>query len=250
MFHTAAFYESVDPSASLTQIDAVPDQAVRTSGLDLVVPSDIAYLLAEAALSAATGPAYGQVQSPSLRQLANQDVLPMIGGVKFGSNPAGSFHFENPRSLRGNESMNFAIDATGGAAAANYGLAWLGDGAISPVKGNMFSVRATGAAPLVAGSWVNTALTFDSTLPAETYQVVGMRVEGANLVAGRLVFVGQGYRPGCPAVNAVGDVDWRYGRNGSLGVFGTFDVNQPPTLDCLGVTDTSQVVILDLIKIK
>lgn len=250
MFHLAAFYQSVDPAGALTKLAAVADQAIRTDGNDITIPSAIANLLAEAGLSAATGPSYAQVQSPSLRQLANQDVDPIVAAVVFGANPSVQAHFANPRPLKGNESVNFLVNATGGVAAANYGLIWLGDGPIQKANGNIFSVRATGAATLAAGTWVNTALTFDETLPAGTYNVVGMRAIGTNLVAARLVFVGGQYRPGVPAVNAVGDQDFRFGRYGSMGSFGVFDVNQPPTLDCLGVTDTSQTVVLDVVKVS
>jgi hypothetical protein len=34
-----------------------------------------------------------------------------------------------------------------------------------------------------------------------------------------------------------------------MGVFGEFPHTNPPTLDCLGVTDTSQVILLDLIRV-
>jgi len=248
MFHLAAFYESLDPAGALTKIAAVADQAIRTDGDDLVVPAAVPMLVAEAALSAATGPAFAQVSSPSLRQLANQDIDPIVAGVKFGGNPAVQHHFPTPRSLKANESLNFAVNATGGAAAANYGLVWLADGPMQPSGGNMFSIRATGAASLAAGEWVNTSLTFEETLPAGTYNIMGFRAVGANLVAARLALVGGAFRPGVPAVNAVGDRDFQIARFGSVGSFGLFDVNQPPTVDCLGVTDTSQVFMLDLIK--
>lgn len=250
MQHLAAFYESLDPAGALTKIAAVADQAIRTDGDDIVVPGDLSNLVMEAALSAATGPQYAEVQSPSLRQLANQDVQPIIGSLVFGADPAVQAHFGNPRPLKGNESVNFLVNATGGAAAGNYGLIVLSNGAVQPITGNIFSVRASAAAHLVAGTWVNSALTFDETLPAGTYNVVGMRAEGAHLVAARLVFVGSGYRPGVPAVNTTADKDFRYGRFGQMGSLGVFDVNQPPTVDCLGVTDTSQNILLDLIKVS
>lgn len=248
--HLAAYYESVDPAGALTKISAVADQAIRTDGNDVVVPSDLANLVFEAALSAATGPSYAQVQSPSLRQLANQDVQPIISGVVFGGNPPVQPHFNSPRALKGNESVNFTVSATGGAAAANYGLIILSNGAVTPQTGNMFTVRASATAALSAGVWVNSGLTFDETLPAGTYNVVGMRAEGTNLVAARLVFVGSGYRPGVPAVNTAAQRDFRDGRYGMMGSFGVFDVNQPPTVDCLGVTDTAQTIVLDLIKVS
>lgn len=248
MLHLAAYYGSVDPATSLIKISAVPDQALRVDGNDIVVPGGVPNLVAEAALSASTVPYYAQVSSPSLRELANQDVDPVVAAVVFGGNPPIQDHFMTPRQLKANESLNFAIAATGGAAAANYGLVWLANGALSPVTGNIFTVRSTANASLSAGQWVNSSLTFDDTLPAGTYNVVGMRAVGTNLVAARLVMVGGAFRAGVPAVNSVGQRDFRYGRFGQMGSFGIFDVNQPPTVDCLGVTDTSQTIILDLIK--
>lgn len=250
MMHLAAFYKSVDPAAALTLISAVPDQSVFTSGNDVRVPTALPNLLGEAALSAATTPLYAQVQSPSLRDLANQDVQPIALAAVFAQSDQWQWHGDNPRALVAAESVNFAINATGGAAAANYGLIWLGDGAPKAQTGKMFSIRATGAATLVAGTWVNTALTFNSTLPAGTYDVVGMRAQGTNLVAARLSFVGGQFRPGVPGEVTNNTSWWRAARYGNLGVFGSFDINQPPTADCLGATDTVQNFILDLIKTK
>lgn len=246
--HLGAFYQSVDPAGALTQIDAVPDQAIFTSGIDLRVPKGMANLLGEAALSAATGPLFGQVQSPTLRDLVNQDVSPIVAAVKFSTYDSYQWHGDNPRALTEAESLNFAINATGGAAAANYGLVWLGDGAVKPQQGKIFTVRATAGITLSAGAWVNGSLTFQDTLPSGTYQVVGMYAEGPNLVAARLVFIGGSFRPGVPANSSLAQNIAPHFRNGAVGVFGQFDVNQPPTLDALGVTDTSQVVLLDLIK--
>lgn len=248
MFHLGAFYQNVDPGASLKQINAVPDQAVFTSGVDMRVPTGMANLLAEAALSAATAPLYGQVQSPTLRDLANQDIDPVADAIVWSEVGTMQYHGQSPRDLTEAESLNLAIYATGGAAAHNYGLVWIGDGAFKPTTGKIFSVRATASATLAAGSWVNAALTFNSTLPSGTYQVVGLRAQGANLIAARLVFVGGRFRPGVPADPAL---DTNYApefRMGRSGVFGEFDVNQPPTVDCLGETDTAQVFVLDLIK--
>jgi hypothetical protein len=76
-----------------------------------------------------------------------------------------------------------------------------------------------------------------------------MRARGTNLVAARLVFPGGRWRPGVPAVNGIGDADFEPLRHGMSGVLGSFDSNQPPTLDALGVTDSAQTIFLDLIKV-
>lgn len=248
MFHLAGYYKSVNSAAALALISAIPDQAIFTSGNDIRVPKGMANLLAAAALSAQTGPQYGQVQSPSLRQLANQDVTIIAGAAKFGAAYEVETFFDNPRALKEAEALDFAINATGGAAADNYGLVWLGDGPIKPTSGKMFTVRATAAAALSVGVWVNAALTFNTSLPAGTYQVVGMRAIGANLVAARLVFPGAPFRPGVPGETSNANNFFPWTRDGQLGVFGQFDVDQPPTVDCLGATDTAQSFAFDLIQ--
>lgn len=250
MQHLAAFYQSANSAGVLTTIAAVPDQAIYTSGNDVRVPPDMLYLLWEAALSAQTGPGYGQLQSPSMRELVNQYISKIVNGVTFSAYDQAQQHLMNPRKLVANESVNAAVEATGGAAAANYVLMGMGDGAVKPVTGDIFTVRATGAAALAAGTWVNTPLTFLDTLPAGSYQVVGMRAQGPNMVAARIVFIGAGYRPGVHAVQGSGSQDMRNSRYGEMGVFGQFDTNQPPSIDCLGITDTSQVFDFDLIKVK
>lgn len=248
MLHLAAYYKSVDPAAVTTLISAVPDQSIFTQGNDVRVPKGMGNLLAEAALSAATTPLFGEVQSPSLRTLANQDIGVVAAAAKFGSQDQIQRHFENPRALQEAESVNFGINATGGAAADNYGLIWLGDGPIKETNGKIFTVRATGTAALAAGKWVNTPVAFQTVLPAGTFQVVGFRAQGPNLIAGRIVFVGAPYRPGVPAETANTNNYFPWTRNGKLGVLGQFDVDQPPTIDCLGATDAAQVFLFDLIQ--
>lgn len=250
MMHLVAYYQSLITTGVLTEIDAVLDQQIFTSGDDVRVPQGMANLLAEAGLSGGGTATYAEVSSPSLRQLANQDVQPIALALKFSNPWQLQWHADNPRSLEASESVNFSIDSNDSTAAGNYGLIWLGDGPVTPTKGKIFTVRATAAATLSAGEWVNGALTFDTTLPAGTYQVVGFRAESANLVAARIAFIGAAYRPGVigdtgPATNLM-----PIARNGGLGVFGQFNVDQPPTVDFLGATDTSETVLFDLIKVK
>jgi hypothetical protein len=127
---------------------------------------------------------------------------------------------------------------------------WLSDGPQAPISGNIFTIRATSAITLSSGIWVNGNLTFNQVLPAGRYAVVGMRVRGANLVAARLVFPAQFHRPGVLAVASIGNVDPYWPRFGRMGSFGEFENTVPPTLDALGVTDTVQTLLLDLIQVK
>ncbi len=249
MFHTAAWYEDIDPGGVLTPITAVVDQSVFTSADVIRVPSAMPNIVGQAALGADASMAGAQVQSPSLRAMVNLDIEPVVGAAVFGSPPEVLFHPLSPVSVVPDEPVTFAVESDPAAAAVHYGLVWFGDGPQQPVPGNIFSVRATSALTLAAGTWVNGTLTFGQTLPLGRYTVVGMRARGTNLVAARLVFVGGAFRPGVPAINAVADLDpmvFRYGRHGAFGVFHS---NTPPTVDALGVTDSAQNYIFDLLQV-
>lgn len=250
MFHLAAFAESQDLGATLQNVAAVQDPVITTFADDVRVPLKLPYLVGQAAVCGNVAPTRAQIASPSLRAMANLDVEPLVAALVFGSPPESMLHGDSPIPLVGNESLNFQMLATGGAATQMYGLVWMADGPLTPVKGSIYSVRCTSGITLAADTWVNGNLTFATALPVGIYQVVGMRARGANLVAARLVFVGGVYRPGVPAVNALGDLDPQNFRYGQAGVFGEFDSTQPPTVDCLGVTDTAQFYILDLMRVR
>ena len=249
MFHLAAWYESIDPGGVLTPITSVVDQSVFTSGDDIRVPTQMPNIVGQAALANDASAAAAQIQSPSLRAMVNLDIEPVIAAAVFGSPPEGLFHPQAPIAVVSDEPVNFALNSDPAAGADHYGLIWFGDGPQQPVPGNIFSVRATSALALAAGVWINGTLTFSQTLPLGRYTIVGMRARGTNLVAARLVFVGGAFRPGVPAVNALGDLDPKVFRYGRHGTFGVFHSNTPPTVDGLGITDTAQSYVFDLLQV-
>jgi len=250
MFHLAAWGQSLDQGNALTPINAVREQTLFTNGVDLRVPELLPFIIGGAALCNDASVAQAQIQSPSLRVRTNLDIEPIINALVFGTPAEATWWPDAPLQLAPDEALNFAILADPAAAVQQYGFAMLADGPQSPVTGDIFTVRATAAATLVVNTWVNANLTLSQVLPAGRYQVVGMRARGTNLVAARLVFSEQTARPGVYAVNAIADGDTYWQRYGRLGVFGEFPNTIPPTVDCLGVTDTAQVFQLDLIRVR
>jgi len=249
MLHLAAFYESEDKGGALTAIAAVQDPTIFTSGDDLRVPEDLTNIVGEAALTGATTITRAQIESPSLRTTNNLDIEPVVDGIVFGNEPEIILHPQNPIPVSASEDINFLFNTDHASAIGHYGLVWFADGALQPVNGEIYSIRATAAAGLSAGEWVNSNLTFAQNLPIGRYAIVGMRARGTNLVASRLVFVGGIHRPGVPAVNAISDRDDQRFRHGKMGLFGEFHTNTPPTVDCLGVTDSTQDFIFDIIRL-
>jgi len=246
MFHTIG-YETSASDAALTAITPIPDGTMAISGADFRVPTGLNFVVAGAAMINSTSATLrAQIQAPSLRSILNFDISPIVNGLVFGSLPRLNRLWTTPLQLQALEPLNVFIQ--NGANVMNRAFLWLADKAMTPVTGKVFTVRATAAASLVTATWVNSTLTFGQTLPAGHYQVVGMRVWGANAVAARLFFVGGSWRPGVPCLNAEDNNEWSDFRFGNIGIFGEFDNTTPPSIDVMGVTDSAQTVFLDLIK--
>lgn len=248
MQHLAAYYESIDAAGALTELAAVNDPVVFTSGDDIRVPAEVPFLIGEAAAIEATSATRVQVTSPSLRRVADVDISPFDTGLVIDNGHKVSMHPMNPIALRGGESLNLLHQNNPAGATDQYGLVWLGDGPQAPVNGDIFTVRATMSVTAVLGSWVNGSLTFDQDLPVGQYDVVGMRCVEATTVAARLVFPGGAFRPGVHGSGAETSIDNWYHRQGRSGVWGTFETNTPPTVDILAAAGAiTPVIYLDLI---
>ncbi len=249
--HTlVAFGQSVSANGVMTQINGVPDQSITVQVGDIRIPGFASQLVMVAVLSNDASAARAQLSSPSLRAMINDDIEPVIANKVFGSPIEPYWRGSRPIPLVVNESLNLFVQNAQAAAVLHYGLVWLADGPVAPVTGNVFSIRATSTVALVAATWVNGPLVFTQVLPYGQYQVVGMRARGTNLAAARLVFPGAFNRPGVPACNVIGGLDFDDARFGNMGVFGQFDSTVPPTVDCLGDTDAAQTYVFDLIKVK
>jgi len=245
-FTLAAFYESTTAAVTLSKIDALADPHIRVSGDDIWVPEALPMLAGYMVLGSNLTRA--RLESPTLRTLVPIDVFPLALGTEPGSSPPAVMQPHAPKPIGGGEALNLLVSAD--AAAKIVGLVWFTDAAISPVTGEIFTVKATASETLSAYEWTNGALTFTESLPSGRYQVVGMAAKSAGLIAARLVFPGYAWRPGCIGCDGYNEKPLREMRLGRFGVWGEFDHDLPPTVDFLSLSaDTSEEVWLDLIKI-
>lgn len=255
-FHLAAFWENIDHAAAADFIAAaLGEQVLFTTGDEIRVPDDVTQIVAVAAMLP-LGANRAQLISPSLRDVANLDIVP-INGLNDGNvepdTPAKiAYYGENPIPLETGESLTVTCDCNPVAAADQSVLVWLADGPLPKLTGQVIhSIRCTGAITAVAGAWTNGALVFGQTLPVGNYAVVGMRAQGATLVAARLVFRGSGNRPGVIGTDIEGDDSNGHFRRGDAGVFGEFHSTVQPTVDILcNDADTAQEFVLDLVKLS
>lgn len=245
-FTLVAFLES-PAAATLASINGLADPHVRVEKKNIYIPDALPLLAGYYVLG--DGITQARLESPSLRTLANLDVCPYDVGTEPLTSPKMHPLFRSPKALVGSEGLNLkATSATD--PFRTIGLIWLADAAIAPVTGDIFTVRATATQLLVAETWVNGTISFDQTLPAGRYQVVGMRAKSDGLIAARLVFPGQAWRPGCIGNDDDADIMPAIFRRGALGVWGEFEHDTPPTVDFLSIgTEQAETVWLDLIKI-
>jgi len=251
--HLLGYYESVLTAGTLQALTPVPDPTVTESGNLIYVPDKYDQIVYASALTNGTSAfTRAQLQAPSLREMFFPDITELLQGASGTGFRQPDDYSQNPMQLKTNEGLEFFSDGGGDGSTGQgaYGLVWLADGKLSVSSGKVMTVRATAAASLAAGQWVNSALTFDQTLPVGTYDVIGMRAIGANLVASRLQFIGSSAvtRPGVPGVADEQQQGYNHFRKGASGTFGSFDSVTPPSAEFLGITDTSQVVYLDLVK--
>ena len=251
--HLVAFAQAILTSGVFQSINPVPDPTVNIQNPNLLVPDKYNKLVVAGALvKANSAGTKAQFQSPSLREVFFPTIDPVVLGTTFDGLTDFWDQRDEPLPLATNEGLNFFSDAGGNGTTAQdvYGVAILADGKVAPAAGVTYSMRATSAAVLVARTFVNAAIVFDQNLPVGNYDIIGMRAQGAGLVAARLVFIGASSitRPGVLAQLGVSSEMVPMFRNGGSGLFGTFYSLTPPSVDCLGDTGTTQQFIFDLVK--
>lgn len=119
--------------------------------------------------------------------------------------------------------------------------------------GDVYPCRFTSQITGATGAWTYGNISFEQSLPAGRYAVVGMEVRATVVTLARLRFQEYTMMPGCTvwsgAFASNRDI-WRYGQ---LGVWGEFENTAVPTLGIfqgLGTPPTSVTGVIDLIKIR
>ncbi len=250
--HLVVFSSNVLSSGVLQSITPVADPTITIGSNNLYVPTKYNLVLFCAGFTGAAAATRQQLRSPSLRELFYPEITPANITGTFSGGEFYSDFTPNPITLQTNEGLNFFTDGGGDGTTAQriYGVVIFGDAAPSVQKGKIFPVYATTAIQAKVDGWASGVITLSQTLPVGKYDIVGMRINGAGLIAARLIFIGASAvtRPGIFCTDVVSRENFTQFRNGNNGVLGTFDTSTPPSLEIIGGTSSSQNVILDLIK--
>jgi hypothetical protein len=250
MWTTVAWSESIDSTVAFVKVDAVPDQHIKTEG-DSVYISSYNRLLGGYGCYAADVLA-SRFVSPSLRRVAPVEISPLTLGLLPGEPIEVDVHPGKGLILDIDEQLEVELRGAAGGAAQQGIAAWLADSEIQPVKGRIFSVRATITLALVAGVWSYSTMTFTEDLPVGVYDIVGFDVVAGEGMIARLVPVGGMNRPGVPVRQApTNHILGNTFRNGNMGVFCTFPHNNIPGVEVLALTPETEETyqcIVDLIE--
>src|SRR5260221_3759407 len=231
-------------NAALAALPAIADPHVRVVGNGIYVPKDLPYIWGATGI----GPTMtrAQLQSPSLRRTFLHEVAPLDVGAALPASPRKIILGEDqPIPIDAGEELD--VNITNTASDRETVLVWLGPGIAKPSPKASFTLRVTSTPTAVAGTWTNRALTFDQSLPAGAYELLGARFRSTNLIAFRFVFVRGTYRPGLIGYAGTTSLDYDKFRFGNLGIWGTFQHNAPPTVEFLAnAADASFTGEIDL----
>ena len=259
MFHIGGWAQDVDCAGADTDLDALNDTSLFTSGDNIRVPIEYPYLWWSAAGIQSGGNSLARLESPTLRE-TQRIQFSEINGLNDGdvepTSPTPILNFmKNPVKLTGDENMKFTVNSNGSAAGFQWNFSAWGGSKMTPITtGNIIQAHWTFTGAVTARVWSAGSVTFQDTLPYGTYDLVGMRAVSTSGIACRIIPIGvaQSSRPGVMCVDALnetgtGDI-FRYG---NAGLFTRFQSTTPPDIEwvCDLADSNAGSGVFDLIKV-
>ena len=245
--HTLVGWTEAIPLVTAQQLIAgIPDDSVRVSGDNIVVPK-YNNIIGEYAVGLDIQNV--ELKSPSIKRMFPEHITPIETGLVPAFPPDPIMRKDNPLILDTDEQLTALAGNSNAAPQQGTILVWLGEGPVAVVKGQIFTIEATLTVPATAYGWDNAPIVLSDSLPVGDYDVVGARCELATLVAFRVNFIGGVFRPGTLGVAGLPDKDPTGARYGAMGKWGNFSHLTPPTIDTLDTgAGGAAVLYLDLIK--
>ena len=243
MFHTIAWRESI---ADIVDADIAPVQdpimLIQNGHFVPQVDQFIHYAYYGAA---GTG-TRARFDSATLRQLSDPWIRPVSGAIVPPDEPNIADYRARPLRVRGLEELILIGSQVTGGAAFVVCVAGIAKVPLrSAPQADVIAMRGIGATAMVAGAWTQAAITWEDTLPAGQYVVVGLEFIGVTAIAGRLIFEDQVERPGCVGSGLIASSPSPMFQNGGLGEWGRFNANRMPNFEGLcNAADAAQEVFL------
>jgi hypothetical protein len=248
--HTAVFTKLDTAAAVNEDIPAVTDQVLTVQNNHYIAQEDMNLLAAYARDAGITN---ARIFTPQLLKVGVPSIVPPNANAAPISLPPMIYYPPGKLRIPSIDEIAFQISNGGAGGVRAVGAIWLMTlgHSLNVPPGDVYTLRATVTITGTAAAWTAGVMVFDQTLPAGTYQVVGLDVVGATTELARLIFMGGGYRPGTIVRPAVSNYMWEYFRAGTSGVLGTFVSTAQPQLEVFQTTGaaTPYTVFIDVIKV-
>jgi hypothetical protein len=250
--HHLSAYTLATQGAAVTDTDtpAVTDPAVTITNGHPIFPQPVqaywAYGFGD------TNITRWKLTTPKLRAINVVNLRPLDISATISSRPPIVEYFHHPISLNPLDENQLLVTTGAATAAAIWAFVAFGDGQFNVPQGDMFAVHASQSITLVSGKWASVGIALDQPLPAGRYSVIGAEAYGTNMLAFRLIFPNQVWRPGSIAGTTNGYINSRYFRWGNLGEWGQFESALLPSIDGLGSAAGAQTIDLtmDLVRVR
>lgn len=252
MFHTLAFTKLDTAGASNEDIPGVTDQFASLQNNHYILQNDMRLL---AAYDRNAGLTNFRINTPHFRAVSIPSMRPANVSAAVPSNPPYAFLWPSTLTIPRIDEVALEASNGGGGGVRNVGAIWLAEQthSLNIPPGQSYTLRATALIAATAFVWTTGALTFDQTLPAGAYTIVGMEVVGVTTELARLVFQKYTYRPGVitQLTMAGFDITQRF-QHGNLGVWGDFENTAQPSLEVFSTATATiaYTVFLEVVKTR
>ena len=247
MFHLAAYSASIATGVE-TDLTPVTDGILTIQNAHFLPPFDMNMWFAAAM---ATNLQRARFNSGTLRIPTTPFIRPIMAGLV----PVDPVRFrdysQDPLVVKGIEELAvLALQNAAGAQRVTC-LVGLGLNRVPQPSGNIITMRGTSTTAAVANAWTQLQVTWQDTIAAGTYAIVGLDHQSANGQGCRLVVLNQYWRPGAisnPGIADRGDVLFR---NGDLGEWGRFTANYLPIPEVLcNAADAAHEIYLHFVRVS
>lgn len=188
--------------------------------------------------------------TPRSRQVVPPPLYPIVGALLPPDRPHIFDRRMNPFRLNAVEEVSMQANIGGTANAQNIAMMFWGT-SIDPVpQGDIYALHGTSTTAAVALTWTQLTITWDQTIPAGTYAMVGSQHQSTNALGHRWFFKDQILRPGFASLVSLGNISEPSAYYGGWGKFGQFNTYTYPTLEVLvNGTDNAHDIVMNIIKI-
>lgn len=188
--------------------------------------------------------------TPRSRQVVPPPLYPIGGALLPPDRPHMFDRRMNPFTLNAVEEVSMQMNVGGTANAQNVAVMFWGTSIDAVPAGDIYALHGTSTTAAVSLGWTQLTITWDQTIPAGTYAMIGSVHQSTNAIAHRWIFKNQVLRPGFLSITSLGNISDPTMYYGGWGQWGTFNTYTYPSLEVLvNGTDNSHDVTMNIIKI-